>query len=78
VGHNGAPARGGGAHPGGEGREGGGERGALLTSHGRRGRSGSGGTTRGGAAGLGAAEGAHDGDWVAAGRGQAVQQGRAA
>jgi translation initiation factor IF-2 len=78
VGHDGAPARGGGAHPGGEGREGGGgERGALLTSHGRRGRSGGGGTTRGGAAGLGAAEGAHGGDWVAAGRGQAAQQGRA-
>jgi hypothetical protein len=61
-------------HPGGEGREGGGgERGALLTSHGRRGRSGGGGTTRGGAA-----EGAHGGEWVAAGRGQAAQQGRAA
>jgi hypothetical protein len=36
VGHGGASARGCSAHPGGEGREGGvGERGALLTSHGR-------------------------------------------
>jgi hypothetical protein len=39
VGHGDASTRGCSAHPGGEGREGGvGERGALLTSHGRAGK----------------------------------------